>query len=180
MLAVPISFGVAASVAAIAAVWDWRTGRIPNWLTLPPLVIAPLVYGLSLGPRFAIQSAVALLICGLIPYLLFRHNAMGGGDVKLFAALGAITGVSLTTGLEIELASLVAALVLTLGRLAWDGGLLRTLRNALFMVINPLLPAARRHEVRPELMTAVRMGLPIFVATGWCAFPYVADVWAAL
>lgn len=180
MFAVPISFGVAASVAAIAAAWDWRTGRIPNWLTLPALVLAPLAYGLLLGPRFAVQSAVALLICGMIPYLLFRHGAMGGGDVKLFAALGAITGVSLTTGLEIELASLIVALVFTLGRLAWDGGLVRTLRNALFMVINPLLPATRRHEVRPELMTVVRMGLPIFVATGWCALPHVANLWASL
>ena len=36
-------------VAAIAAVFDWCTAEIPNWLTLPPIVVAPFAYGQAFG-----------------------------------------------------------------------------------------------------------------------------------
>lgn len=102
---------LALGVSTAAALTDWRTGQIPNWITVPPLVAAPLVLGLSMGPAHALLSVVSATLCGLVPYIAFRSGGMGGGDVKLFAALGASTGMDLSTGMRIQLVSLAIAAV---------------------------------------------------------------------
>ena len=142
-------------------------------------MIAPLLYGLSFGPGAAARAVIAILVCGLVPFLLFRQGVMGGGDVKLFAALGAVMGFDLLAGLEIELVSLIAAMVIAIGHLALRGGLLRTLGNALRVAVNPLLPSQRRAAIGPELMTTIRMGGPILVATAWCSLPHISHWWVA-
>jgi prepilin peptidase CpaA len=143
-------------IAAIAAVTDFRRGEIPNWLTLPPLVVGPVAYGLLNGVWGAASAIAAIAVCGLIPYLLFRRGAAGGGDVKLFAAIGALAGLSI--GIEVQLVTFLAAALISLGRLAWHGRLLRTLSNSAFLAINPVLPDRWRRTVAPELMTMVRLG----------------------
>src|SRR3954471_1257372 len=83
--------------AAIAAWFDWRTGHIPNWLTLLGLAVAILghfVRGTVLdGPSAGVEHAGfaigGALGCALVPMFMYWKRAMGGGDVKLFAALGA-------------------------------------------------------------------------------------------
>jgi prepilin peptidase CpaA len=84
--------GAAIAVAGIAAITDARTGHIPNWLTLPALTAGPAAHFVLSGADGLTTSLLGLLLCGIVPYLLFRSGAMGGGDVKLFAALGAILG----------------------------------------------------------------------------------------
>ncbi|MDH5492197.1 MAG: A24 family peptidase [Myxococcales bacterium] len=158
-----ILHAIAVLVAAIAATSDWRRGEIPNWLTLPPLLIAPLAYALIWGRGAALLSIGGLFVCGLVPFLLWRRHAMGGGDVKLFASIGAISGVLM--GVEMQLVAFVVASVYALGRLAWEGNLLRTLGNSFFLALNPFLPRRHRREVSPSLMSTLRMGGPILVGT---------------
>jgi prepilin peptidase CpaA len=158
-----IAHGAALLIAAIAAITDVRTGEIPNWLTLPPLLAAPLVYGILGGPWGAIGAVAGIFICGLVPYVLFRKGAAGGGDVKLFAAIGGVAGLGV--GIEAQLVTFMFAALISLGRLAWHGRLVRTLTNSLFVGVNPILPARLRREVAPELMTMVRLGGFAFVGT---------------
>lgn len=158
-----IAHGLALLIAAIAAVTDFRTGEIPNWLTLPPLAAAPLAYGLIDGIWAAVASIAAIAVCGLVPYLLFRRGAAGGGDVKLFAAIGAVAGMAV--GIEVQLVTFMAAALISLGRLAWNGKLFKTLANSAFLGLNPILPQRWRREVAPELMTMVRLGGFAFVGT---------------
>lgn len=160
-----ILHGAAVLVTAAAAVTDFRTGHIPNWITLPPLVVGPVVHGFVDGVWGFGLSMAAILFCALVPYLMFRREAMGGGDVKLFAAIGALTGP--VVGLEAQLFALVAASVWALGRLVWRGRLLRTLRNALFLTLNPVLPSRLRRPISTELLEAVRLGGPIFAGTAF-------------
>src|SRR5450432_4164605 len=86
-------------VAGLAAFSDWRTGIIPDKLTLPALLGAPLAYlGRGIATHAGIDAAVTeagwslggALVCAAIPLLLYRQSAIGFGDVKLFAALGAL------------------------------------------------------------------------------------------
>lgn len=73
----------------IAAVIDVRTYTIPNWLNLAIALLAPLFWwsiGLPLWPDLAIRIGVALLVFGLLA-VAFYAGMMGGGDVKLAAAL---------------------------------------------------------------------------------------------
>lgn len=167
-------------VAAIAALCDWRTAEIPNWLTLPPLAISPLVYGHAFGLEHALRTVGATLLSGLVPYFLFRRRAMGGGDVKLLAALGAITSFDLLAGLEIQLGAFGVALGLALAILAWKGVLLRSLWAAGVSSINCVLPRRWKLESKEEPRTAIRMGGAILVATTLFALPRLALVWSSL
>jgi prepilin peptidase CpaA len=176
--AVTIAAGLALCVAATAAFCDWRRGEIPNWLTLPLLVLAPLSYGVAFGIEYALHSLAAGLLGGLVPYLLFRRGAMGGGDVKLFGALGALMGFDLLLGVEIQLAACVAALVVAGAALAWKGALTSTLKNALLVALRPVLPRRWRREPCNALAEPIRLGAPVFVATLLFATPHLLLAWA--
>jgi prepilin peptidase CpaA len=162
-------------VAFIATITDLRRGVIPNWLTLPLLAIAPLYFGFTTGFRGIGSSILGLCVCGLVPFLLFTRRAIGGGDVKLFAAIGALAGAR--SGIEIELISLIVVAVYSLGRLAWQGALIRTLTNSIGLLLNCVLPRDRRRHIRPELMATVRMGGAVLVASLWVLFETVPTGW---
>jgi prepilin peptidase CpaA len=92
---------IPAAVVSVAAVCDVRWRKIPNWLTLSALVGGVVLqtahFGL-IGVQIALAGA-ALGLCMLLPFYVI--HAMGAGDVKLLAALGALVGpqalVSLAT-----------------------------------------------------------------------------------
>src|SRR2546425_12025791 len=79
-----------AAVFAAAAGWtDWRSRRIPNWLTLPGLVLAIAANTLASGWSGAKASLLGagLGLALLLPFVLVR--SLGAGDWKLVGALGA-------------------------------------------------------------------------------------------
>ncbi|HYG47457.1 MAG TPA: prepilin peptidase [Allosphingosinicella sp.] len=78
-----------AAAMLLAAIGDWRTRTIPNWLNgLIALLAIPFWWsiGLSLWPGVALQIGLALAVFSLFA-IAFRFGAMGGGDVKMAAAL---------------------------------------------------------------------------------------------
>jgi prepilin peptidase CpaA len=80
----------------LAAVIDLRTRRIPNALTAALAVIGIGIAATRLGP---IGLGGALLGCALgLAFMLPGHvfGATGAGDVKLFAAAGALLGPATT------------------------------------------------------------------------------------
>jgi len=164
-------------VAAVAAEEDWRTGSIPNWLTFGALGAGPLAHIFVTLARTGHRgeagadgglAVVGALLCAIIPLSLYRAEGLGGGDAKLFVALGAILGWQY--GLEAELWSFVAAAVIAPVRLAWDGKLFQTVGNAAYLIANPFLPKARRRELDRENVSWFRMGPAILVGTLWTAY----------
>jgi prepilin peptidase CpaA len=92
----------ALAACAVAAVIDLRTGHIPDWLTLGVLAVAPLAragaaFAHHPGWRQAVMVACLSILSAvgsaIIPALLARSGGLGGGDVKLFAAIGAACGI---------------------------------------------------------------------------------------
>lgn len=82
---------IALLVAAlvVAAVGDWRTRIIPNRLNAAIALLAIPYWwsiGLPLWPGVALQLALGATVFALFA-IAFRFNAMGGGDVKLAAAV---------------------------------------------------------------------------------------------
>ena len=81
--------GVLAILLVVAAVIDVRTFTISNRLNLAVALLAPLYWlavGLPLWPEAAIQLGVAVAVFALLAGA-FAIGMMGGGDVKLAAAL---------------------------------------------------------------------------------------------
>jgi prepilin peptidase CpaA len=81
---------IAVSLAACIA--DVRTGRIPNALTFGAALGAFLFQILSGGFGGAMSAAGGWLVGALLFLPFFAVGGMGGGDVKLLAALGAWLG----------------------------------------------------------------------------------------
>lgn len=84
-----ILLGILAILLVYAAVVDVRTFTISNRLNLAIALMAPLFWlsvGLPLWPDAAIQVAVAAGVFALLA-VAFYTGMMGGGDVKLAAAL---------------------------------------------------------------------------------------------
>jgi prepilin peptidase CpaA len=150
-------------VTAIGAITDWRTGTIPNWLTLGAGALAVLVHGWLGGMEGLLMSGGGALVCVAMPYLIFRLGGIGGGDVKMFAAIGAMLGPF--DGVEAEFYAVVAGAIFALGRFAWEGKLLRILGNTVFVAFNPILPKKWRRTIAPEQMSSFRLGTAIFVGT---------------
>ena len=78
---------------AIAGGWtDWRSRRIPNWLTVPGLVLGIAVNSWLHGWPGAKASLLGagLGLALLLPFVLIR--SLGAGDWKFVGALGAFLG----------------------------------------------------------------------------------------
>ena len=114
---------------AWAAVIDLRARRIPNWLTFS-LALGGL--GVSLIPSAGVVGfggAVAGLAAGFgLTVVLFALGALGGGDVKLLAAVGAWLGPA--NVLWVFLAAAVVGMVIVLAQSAAQGRLRVLFRNS--------------------------------------------------
>jgi prepilin peptidase CpaA len=92
---------------------------------------------------------------------MYWKGGMGGGDLKLFAALGALCQPMI--GIEAEMYAFVAAALIAPARLAYEGRLFAVLKNSFALLLNPLRSAKNKRVVPPEMMTWFRLGPAVFV-----------------
>ncbi|MGB9606394.1 MAG: A24 family peptidase, partial [Bryobacteraceae bacterium] len=83
-----------AALVIAAGAYDVLWRRIPNWLVLPAFLLG-LGLNALLGADYAPglkQAAIGVGIAFLVYFPLYLLGGMGAGDVKLMAAIAAITG----------------------------------------------------------------------------------------
>jgi len=164
-----VNIGLLVPLALIIGYYDVRYRRIPN-----AFVLAALAAGLSMNGIFAGLPGIAASLggCGLafvLMFVLHIFGAMGAGDVKLFAAIGAITGVQLVvpTFLVVVLTGGLLAIV----SIIRAGTVITTLHRVLQIFVGLLpgwqmpkfaVPADRTHTI--PYGVAITMGSIISIA----------------
>jgi prepilin peptidase CpaA len=125
-------FQIAAiALAIVAAVWDLKSRRIPNFLTFGSALVAIVVHGYYGALPAAGWSLIGWLI-GVAFFLpFFALGGMGAGDVKLLAAIGAWLGPGATVW--VALFSLICGGVLGLAVALAYGYLTQAFSNILWM-----------------------------------------------
>ena len=80
-------------IVTLGVAMDLAYRRIPNWITVPAVLVALIyhmaAYGLTRG---ATHGGAGLLVGCMLLIVPFMLGGMGGGDVKLLGALGAWLG----------------------------------------------------------------------------------------
>ena len=128
----PGIIGLTVALAIVAGVMDWRSRRIPNWLTVPGLLVGVIantaVSGWSGAKASLLGAALGLLL--LLPFVLVR--SLGAGDWKLIGALGAFLGPG--NLLDVLLVTVLMAGVMALALIVWKGRVKQTMRNILHIL----------------------------------------------
>jgi prepilin peptidase CpaA len=120
------------ALALTAGVVDIRVRRIPNWLVLTGLIAGITVNSVLFGwpgLKLALSGAGFAFAVYFVFYLL---RAMGAGDVKLMAAVGALAG--LKGWLAIFFFTAIAGGVVALTLLLAKGRFRQTLLNVSIML----------------------------------------------
>lgn len=170
----PLAFPVKVAMAIlvlIAAGTDIRNRTIPNPLTLLGLGCG-LVLNTSLNGWTGLKLSLFGIGVGLLLFLpLFLLRGMGGGDVKLMAAVGSFAGV--TDTIVIFVLTAIFGGVLALLLLLWKGGLGRALRNTA-VILSELVRFRAPHEANPELTIeherSVKLPYAVAIALGTLTF----------
>lgn len=117
-----------------AAAIDLRSRRIPNAVTAL-LLLTGLASAALYGSGLTLGQSLSGMGAGLgLTFLLFAIGAMGGGDVKLFAALGAWLGAWRVT--EVFAVAAIVGMLVVLAQAARDGRLRALFRNSTVIALN--------------------------------------------
>ena len=154
-------------IALAAAVTDLGDRRIPNALTYPAIV-AGLVLGFVPGEEVGIAARAAGAAIAFVPaFLLFLGRAIGGGDVKLLAAVGAIAGVPLV--FDVLFYAVLAGGVLAIGLLIAHGRLFEMVRGTALWVASAIGGVARPPVPAADL--SVPFGTAVLAGVVWTIAP---------
>jgi prepilin peptidase CpaA len=141
-------------LAIIITYYDVRYRRIPNAFVLATLASGLIINTIYGGLNGTLMSLGGCAIAFILMFMLHIFGAMGAGDVKLFAAVGSLTGANLVlpTFLVVILTGGALALLLTLR----SGAVRTTMQRVLQILVGLLpgwemprfaIPADRRHTI---------------------------------
>lgn len=122
-----IQWGIVIGASLVAAVFDGRQRRIPNFLTIPLLLIG-LIKSLWFAGLSGLAESVGACILLALPFvLLFLFVNGGAGDAKLMGAIGAWIG--LEQGVIVLFCVVVSGIILALAKALMKGRLRLVLAN---------------------------------------------------
>jgi prepilin peptidase CpaA len=161
----------------VAALMDWRTRRIPNWLTVSGVVAGTTLHAALAGwhgALFALEGA-GLALALLLPPVLMR--LIGAGDWKLMGAVGAFLGPVLV--LFVFLLSIFASGLMAMTQMIITRRVSETFRN-MFVLVRGFFSFGLKANPRVSLDTPHSLKLPFGIAVAaatlicYCATRWIA------
>ncbi|MBX3277156.1 MAG: prepilin peptidase [Acidobacteria bacterium] len=114
-------------MAGLIAYYDVRYRRIPNWAVLGALLSGLVIQTSQGGLKGLILAVAGCAFAFALMFVIYLFGGMGAGDVKLFAAIGALIGAGLV--LPTFVAVVTTGGVLALGMTLWKGTARETIRR---------------------------------------------------
>ncbi|MFP4057884.1 MAG: prepilin peptidase [Candidatus Brocadiia bacterium] len=156
------------ALLVVAAYSDLAHGKVYNWSTYPAIVLGLLLaYVLDASEKTQVglvESLLGLCLAGGLFGLFFLLGAFGAGDVKLAAAIGALSGWRFAVA-AIAFSALAGG-VMALGLLIWRGQLWRGLRDSAVASVKLRRPEKTLSPDSPARLT-VPYGFAISLGTLW-------------
>ncbi|MDO9574654.1 MAG: A24 family peptidase [Candidatus Contubernalis sp.] len=129
--------------------FDLTQKKIPNFLTFPA-VIWGLFYNTIMNPFQGFIFSFSGLLVGIAVFLIpFMLGGMGGGDVKLMGAIGALKGMHFVLSAAVLTAlfgGIIAIIILIV-----KGQLLSTLKRIIFPILKPVVSLLAFRFRSPQL-----------------------------
>lgn len=128
-------------IVAVAMATDLQSRKIYNWLTFPAMIVG-IALSLYMGGLAGAQSSVIGFFVGSAIFLVgFLIGAMGAGDVKLMAAVGAWMGWPATVAAVLYVT--VVGGIVSLVAAALNGQLVKLFKNIYWFFVGMLLPGGK-------------------------------------
>jgi prepilin peptidase CpaA len=159
-----------AVLVLIAGASDIRSRRIPNWLTLSGMCTGLTLHASTAGYTGLRLSAAGMLLGFGAYFVLYCLRAMGAGDVKLMAAVGAIVGPA--GWISVFIATAIAGGFLAMGLVVFKRRLRETVWNVLFIASELAqfrAPFKRRSDLDVKDVRSLKMPHGVAIAAGTAA-----------
>ena len=155
---------------AFAAFCDLHSATIPNRLTYTGIVLG-LAFGLWPNVGLELTSCLLGLTVAFLPsILLFSVHSLGGGDVKLLTAVGALVGYPVI--LDVLFYSILVGCSLGLIMLIIKGRCFETLRGLNYLLVGFVVRNAPK--IVPAQDLHIPFGLAIALGTLWALYkPFI-------
>ena len=175
-------WGVVIGVSLAAAIYDLRTRRIPNALTVP-LLVAGLVWAAWIGGLSGLANAAAACFLLALPFVIMFLYAKGGaGDAKLMGAIGAWRG--LEQGIIVLGCVCVAGGVLAIATAIAKRRLKVVVANIVLSIYNFMVAVltarsigTAANEARPEQAEKLTIPYGVAIFAGVCAAGAIVLLW---
>ncbi len=162
-------------LAVAAAIIDLRQHRIPNWLTYPGIVAGIGLRGAVLGWKGLETALTGCLLAGGIMFVFFAVRAMGAGDVKIMAAIGAFVGWH--HAVDVLLATAICGGVLAIAYALYQRRMISTIKNVGAVLRFHAWAGVQAHpELNLDNPSALRMPYGLAIALG-TLFAFAAVLW---
>ena len=144
---------------------DVRHGKIFNYITVPSVLIGIALNAWFFGVPGLKNSLLGLVIGFFILLILFYTGGIGGGDIKLLAAIGAIKGFPFI--LYAAFYGILAGGIMALFVMARYGILWQSLKNIFSRFYCLVIPGLKYIPLDKEESHTLPYGVAIALGTVW-------------
>lgn len=147
----------------MAVFFDFYLGKIPNILVLCGGVLALLIQFYLGGIAGVFRAALGMLLPCLLLYVLFSIGALGAGDLKLLAMIGAFLGTYRT--ILCMIVAFVTGAVISLVKMCHNGNYMVRMQYLAKYVQDAIRAGKwKRYDSGEDMQNRIHFSLPILIS----------------